>query len=77
PSGAFGTTSLVKGGTNKTAAQIEQCGEGKKSPVIREMSEGQRVYVWHPAQTTASGLYLVRARTDDYEEDCVFKIAMH
>ena len=55
------STSLIKGGTNKTAAQIEQCGEGKKSPLIREMSEGQRVYIWTPAQSIASGIYLVRA----------------
>ena len=57
------STSLVKGGTNKTAAQIEQCGEGKKSPLKREMSEGQRVYIWQPDESIASGLYLVKATT--------------
>ena len=65
PSGAFGATSLVKGGKDETAAPIEQCGEGKKSPLIREMSEGQRVYIWHPDQSIVSGIYIVKARTAD------------
>ena len=65
PSGASGATSLVKGGKDETSAPIEQCGEGKKSPLIREMSEGQRVYVWHPDQSIASGIYFVRVRMED------------
>ena len=59
------STSLVKGGKDATAAPIEQCGEAEKSPLIREMSEGQRVYIWHPDQSIASGIYLVKARTED------------
>ena len=59
------STSLIKGDTDETPAPIEQCGKAEESPLIREMSEGQRVYVWQPDETIFSGIYLVRARTED------------
>jgi len=72
------STSLVKGGKDATAAPIEQCEEAEKSPLIREMSEGQRVYIWHPDQSIASGIYLVKARTEDgqtaMKRDCICQI---
>ena len=71
------STSLVKGGTDATTALVplnkgdvaqQQWGS---SPLIREMSEGQRVYVWTPNESITSGVYLVRARTNNC--NCITK----
>jgi len=42
-------------------AQQDNAEEGH----VNAMSQQNRTFIWHPAQTIASGLYLVRAKTQD------------
>jgi hypothetical protein len=53
PSDAFGATFLDKGGTEPVPLNKGGC---------REATGG---IIWQPDQSTASGIYLVRARTGD------------
>ena len=66
PSVAFGATSLIKGGKQFRASHgFIPLNKGDVAKRQGVSASTQGVYIWQPDESISSGVYLVRATTDD------------